>query len=173
MTATAPLRTDRNATARRSLGTGILCLVMTGVLVGLFALEFSRANDLIQNGKTTIATAMSDSQTVRGRKGRISYATSISLDGVQTTIGLNFGVRTGDRFRMIYSPSELTSWASQGKGWFYSYMVGGETMSPAALVEQKLGETYTIGRWIVAAFGIGGFYFLYDFFRVRHSLKNE
>jgi len=123
------------------------------------------------NGKPTTAVAVSEGRIVHGRKGRISYVTQVTLDGTTTTIGLDFKVTAGDRLRIIYSPRALADWSSHQKGLFYSYMIGSSTMSVTALVERKLGDTYTLGRWVVAAVGLLGSYLLYDFYRTQRRLK--
>lgn len=158
--------------SRRSLWSGLGLVALTSVLIYTLSLEFSRAADLLQNGTPATATAVSEGRMIQGRKGRISYATEVLLDGVATTLELGSKLQAGDRFRLIYSPERLADWSSHRKGKFYSYMIGDSKLSTSALVEQKLGGTYTFGRWIVAAFGVIGAYFLYDFYRVRRNLRN-
>ena len=160
-------RTQALAESRRTLWTALLCLLMFGALVALIGLEFVRANELIRNGSPTVATAIANSEAVRGRKGRISYSTPIVLDGIQTSVRLNFPVSAGQRFRIIYNATDLAQWASHRKGWFYSFMVGDTAMSPSELVEQKFADTYTLGRWVILAFGTGGVYFFFSYFRER------
>ena len=157
-------RVEALSEMKRSLWIGIICLVMVGVLMWLLSLEFARANDLLKNGTVGVATALSDSRSVTGRKGRISYVTEISISGAHTTVGLKVPLSAGQRVRIIYSSAALADWSTDRKGWFYSYMVGDSAMSASALVEEKLGDTYTLGRWVIAAFGLGGLYLIYDYF---------
>lgn len=163
---------DVRSEMKRSLWIGTFCLLMSGVLAWLLSLEFGRANDLLQNGTVAVATALSDSRSVSGRKGRISYVTDISISGAQTKIALKSPISAGQSFRIIYSSVALEEWSTHRKGFFYSYIVGDGAMSASALVEGKLGDTYTFGRWAIAAFGLGGLYFIYDFLRIRRALQN-
>ena len=171
MNATENQSDETQSEMKRSLRIAVLCVVMVGVLVWLLSLEYSRADDLLKKGVVDIATVLADSRSVTGRKGRISYVTDISISGTQTRVALKYPLYSGQRFRMLYSQEALVLWCTHRKGWFSSYMLGDASMSADALVEEKLGDTYTIAKWVIAAFGLGGIYLFYDYFRLRRKIR--